>query len=77
VLSNALFAACIRRAAGILGGYEALGEQLGIPPPLLEHWASGRGSADEATFLRVVDIVLERRFIPTRSSPAAWTRYRR
>jgi hypothetical protein len=76
-LSNALFAACIRRAADALGGYEALGEHLRISPRLLERWADGHGVPDETIFLRIVDIVLERRVIPTRSSPEASTRYRR
>lgn len=77
VLSSALYAACIRRAADMLGGYEALGEQLKIPPRALERWALGRGVPDETIFLRIVDIVLERPVIPTRSSPEASTRYRR
>jgi len=77
VLSNALYAACIQRAAVVLGGYEALGERLGIAPRLLERWAKGAGIADETIFLKIVDIVLESRFTPTRSSPEASTRYRR
>jgi hypothetical protein len=75
-LSNPLYAACIQRAAAMVGGYEALGERLGIPPRLLERWARGKGFVDETIFLKIVDIVLERRVIPTQSSPEASTRYR-
>ena len=67
-LSNALYAACLQRAAATLGGYEVLGERLRISPRLLERWAEGKGVVDEAVFLKLVDIVLERKIIPTRSS---------
>jgi hypothetical protein len=75
-LSNTLYAACIQRAAALLGGYEPLAERLGISPRLLERWAGGKGFADETIFLKIVDIVLERQITPTRSSPEASTRYR-
>jgi hypothetical protein len=77
MLSNSLYAACIQRAALMLGGYEALGRELGISPRLLERWADRRGVPDEGVFLKVVDLVLERRFTPTQSSPAASTIYRK
>jgi len=77
VLSNALYAASIQRAAALLGGYEALGEELRISPRVLERWAAGKGIVDEAIFLKIVDIVLAQGVIPIRSSPEASTRYRR
>ena len=74
----ALYAACVRRAADLLGGYEALGARLGVPPEMLERWAYGNGNGAQLVFLRVVDILFEesRRPTPTRSSPEVSTRYR-
>ena len=76
VLSNTLYAACIQRAAAMLGGFDALGEKLAISPRMLERWANGKGLVDEAIFLRIVDIVVDNQVTPTRSSPEVLTRYR-
>jgi hypothetical protein len=58
---NPLYAACIRRAALLLGGYDALGARLGLSPQVLERWAAGNGWMSESVFLRVVDILSEER----------------
>ena len=62
--ANPLYAECIQRAAGLLGGYRALGLRIGVTPRLLERWGSGEGAAPESVFLKVVDILLEQSIRP-------------
>jgi hypothetical protein len=64
---NPLYAACVRRAALLLGGYEALSARLGIPAQVLERWAAGSGWMSESVFLRIVDILLKEQ--PQGSAP--------
>ena len=54
-----LYAACIRRAVDLQGGYDALSERLGVPQRILRRWARGEGVAAESVFLRIVDILDE------------------
>lgn len=56
---NPLYAACIRRAAKVLGGYYPLGAHLGVSAKTLQRWANGDGVCGDAVFLRVVDILHE------------------
>ena len=56
---NALYAACIRRAARRLGGYDALAARVGVSATLLERCARREAWASESVFLRIVDILLE------------------
>jgi hypothetical protein len=82
VSANPLYAACIERAAHLLGGREALARRLGIPLPVLERWAEGEGLGAQLLFLRVVDILQAEEPgrwppTPTRSSPEASTIYRK
>jgi hypothetical protein len=56
--SNALYAACIARAAELLGGYEALAKRLGIPAQVLLRWSHGKEGIPEPVFLEVVDVLL-------------------
>ena len=77
-----LYAACIERAAALLGGYEALAARLNIPARTLERWARGEGLGARWVFLKAIDILLEEQLrkpppIPTRSSPEASTIYRK
>jgi len=74
-----LYAACIRRAAFLLGGYGPLGARMGVEPLTLEAWATGQADVPELVFLLIVDILLEYQIapIPTRSLPEASTKYRR
>jgi hypothetical protein len=58
---NPLYAECVQRAAALVGGYAALGARLGVPPPAVERWACGREAVPERVFLRLVDILLEKR----------------
>jgi hypothetical protein len=55
---NALYAACIRRAAQRLGGYDALAARVKVPAALLERWADS-GAVNPSVFLKIVDILLE------------------
>ena len=65
--SNPLYAACIRRAAQQLGGYDALAERVGVSAALLERWAQG-GEPTELVFLKVVDILLADEALVTRAA---------
>ena len=56
---NALYAACIRRAAQRLGGYDALAARLNISATLLERCAHQEAWASESVFLQLVDILFE------------------
>jgi hypothetical protein len=56
---NPLYAECIQRAAGLLGGYAALGARIGVPSRLLERWAQGHYGVTETVFLKVVDVLFE------------------
>lgn len=56
---NPVYAACIRRAAGMLGGYDKLALRLAVGPRQLERWARGLGAPSDAQFLTLVDIVLD------------------
>ena len=72
---NPLYAACIRRAAYLLGGYDALSERLGVPQRTLRRWSQGDGVGAEMVFLKVVDILAEesgpfRSPASTRETPA-------
>ena len=66
---NPLYAACIRRAAQRLGGYDALAARLKVPVALLERWASSEGGASAAVFLKIVDILLEETPPPPSNPP--------
>jgi|RhiMetdeSRZDD1v2_1073273.scaffolds.fasta_scaffold2433216_1 hypothetical protein len=66
---NPLYAACIRRAAQRLGGYDALAARLKVSGALLERWASSEGGASEALFLKIVDILLEETPPPPSNPP--------
>lgn len=75
-----LYAACIDRAAARVGGYEALAARLNVPAETLWRWAHGDGLGSRWAFLKAIDILLETDApppIPTRSSPAVSTKYRR
>ena len=54
---NPLYAACINRAAALLGGFEPLGERLHISPRTLSWWAKGVGAPTDAQFLDLVDLL--------------------
>lgn len=54
---NPLYGACVRRAAELLGGYEQLGDRLGIDPRALEQWSKGIGAPGDYLFLKIVDII--------------------
>lgn len=66
---NALYAACIQRAAQRLGGYDALAARLKVSAALLERWASSESGASEAVFLKIVDILLEETPPPPSNPP--------
>jgi hypothetical protein len=70
---NALYAACIRRAAQRLGGYDALAARLKVPAALLERWASS-GTVNPAVFLKIVDILLEETPPPPSNPPPGGAR---
>ena len=55
---NPLYRLCIKRAAELLGGLDKLGAHIGVDPRDLERWANGVGEPSDATFLKIVDIVL-------------------
>jgi hypothetical protein len=55
---NPLYSLCIKRAAELLGGLDKLGAHIGVDPRDLERWANGVGEPSDATFLKIVDIVL-------------------
>jgi hypothetical protein len=55
---NSLYAACIRRAAQRLGGYDALAARMKVPAALLERWADS-GEVNQSVFLKIVDLLLE------------------
>lgn len=63
-----LYAACIRRAAHLSGGYDALSERLGVPQRILRRWARGEGLAAESVFLRIVDMLEEDALLRSRTS---------
>jgi hypothetical protein len=55
---NPLYAVCIKRAAQLLGGLDKLAAHIGADPRDLARWADGVGGPSDATFLKIVDIVL-------------------
>jgi hypothetical protein len=57
---NPLYALCIKRAAELLGGFDQLGAHIGVDPRDLARWAEGIGAPSDATFLKIVDIVLNK-----------------
>jgi hypothetical protein len=56
---NPLYAACVSRAAALVGGFDQLGAQLGVKPARLRKWAEGVGEPPQAVFLRIVDLLLD------------------
>ena len=48
------------RAAGILGGLDALAQRLQVHPALLLMWMKGEPELPGDVFLKVVEILLER-----------------
>ena len=59
-MGNPIHERTLLRAAGILGGMDALAERLQVHPALLAMWLRGTGALPQDVFLKVVDIVLER-----------------
>lgn len=57
---NPLYSLCIKRAAELLGGFDKLGAEVGVDPRDLARWADGVGAPSDATFLKIVDIVLNK-----------------
>jgi len=53
-----LYARCTKRAAELLGGYEALGQRLSISSVILKRWAQGHSAPPPDVFLQIIDIVL-------------------
>jgi hypothetical protein len=56
---NPLYAACIRRAAELAGGFDNLAARLDIAAPRLKRWAAGYGSPNDFQFLKLVDLLEE------------------
>jgi hypothetical protein len=59
VPANPLYARCVRRAAELAGGYEALSEHVEVSVRQLEAWGAGEGTPPTAVFLRIVDLILD------------------
>jgi hypothetical protein len=72
-MGNHVHARALLRAAGILGGVDALSERLHVHPGLLLTWMRGSADVPEDVFLTVVDIVLERD-LDAVISPPSWAR---
>ena len=59
-VANPIYERVLLRAAGILGGVDALAERLQVHPALLGMWMRGSIALPQDVFLKVVDILLER-----------------
>jgi DNA-binding transcriptional regulator YdaS (Cro superfamily) len=59
-VGNGIHERTLLRAAGILGGVDALAERLQVHPAVLVMWMRGSATLPQEVFLKVVDIVLER-----------------
>ena len=59
-MANPIHERALLRAAGILGGVDALAERLQVHPALLGMWMRGTIALSPEVFLQVVDIMLER-----------------
>jgi len=59
-MGNPIHERTLLRAAGILGGVDALAERLQVHPALLGMWMRGTMALPADVFLKVVDILLER-----------------
>ena len=57
---NQLYRILIKRAAELLGGFDKLSAHIGVDQRDLERWAEGVGAPSDATFLKIVDIVLNK-----------------
>ena len=66
---NPLYAACIRRAAELAGGFESLAARLDISAPRLERWAAGSGYPNDFQFLKLVDLLEELSSAPSPPAP--------
>ena len=54
------FSMCsVDHAAELVGGYEALGQRLGVRSEQVMDWALGLDSPDTATFLFVLDLIMQ------------------
>jgi hypothetical protein len=62
---NPLYAACVSRAAALKGGFDELGEALGVTPARLQRWADGIGAPPDTIFLKIVDLLLDDGVDPT------------
>jgi hypothetical protein len=49
----------VDHAAELAGGYEALGQRLGVRSEQVMDWALGLDSPDTATFLFVLDLIMQ------------------
>ncbi len=58
-MQRAVYSGVVLRAAGILGGPEALGDYLGVPSVRLALWLRGETDPPADVFLRCVDLVVE------------------
>jgi hypothetical protein len=47
----------IKRASELVGGPYALAARISTPVELIMHWLEDRGTPDEGSFLRCVDII--------------------
>ena len=57
--ANPLYARCVRRAAELAGGYEALSEHVEVSVRQLKAWGDGEGTPPTAIFLRIIDLILD------------------
>jgi hypothetical protein len=69
-VENPIHERTLLRAAGILGGVDALAERLQVHPALLGMWMRGTMALPPEVFLKVVDILLERDVDSILSPPA-------
>jgi DNA-binding transcriptional regulator YdaS (Cro superfamily) len=70
-VGNPIHERVLLRAAGILGGMDALAERLQVHPALLGMWMRGTIALPQDAFLKVVDILLERDINAIVSPPPA------
>ncbi|HEY1288888.1 MAG TPA: hypothetical protein VNH16_06420 [Burkholderiales bacterium] len=49
----------VEHAAELVGGYEALGQRLGVRTEEIVDWSLGLRSPDTATFLFVLDVIMQ------------------
>ncbi|HWM31962.1 MAG TPA: hypothetical protein VNO69_09735 [Methyloceanibacter sp.] len=63
------YRATLVRAAEILGGAKPLCDHLQVPMADLARWLTGDGKPPIGIFLRAVDVLIEERGKPKRSTP--------